>query len=281
MASLDNSLTLITGGTGKTGSRLAKLMKDSGYPVRIGSRAAAPAFDWNDRGTWQGALAGVSSVYVAFQPDLTAPGALAIVQAFFAQALAAGARKIVLLSGRGEEEAEAAEQALMATRADWTILRASWFNQNFTEGFGDVIRTGTLALPVGPIPEPFIDADDIAEVAFAALTRPGHSHKLYELTGPRALTFAEAAAEIAGATGRSLRFEQVSADAFKRDALAQGLPEATVALMLHLFITLFDGRNTKTADGVAQALGRPPRDFSAFVKQAATSKIWEADHVGA
>jgi uncharacterized protein YbjT (DUF2867 family) len=197
--SLKGDLTLVIGGTGKTGRRLADLLRQAGHRVRIGSRNAEPRFDWENRETWRPALQGVKAAYVAYQPDLAAPGALETVDAFFRKAVDSGGEKLVLLSGRGEVEAE---QALQATGADWTILRASWFCQNFSEGvFLDAIVAGEVALPSTAAAEPFVDVDDIADIAFAALTDPGHSRRLYEITGSRALTFAEAIGEIAQAAG--------------------------------------------------------------------------------
>jgi len=275
----NNDLTLITGGNGKTGRRLAERMIAARRPVRIGSRGATPAFDWEDRATWAGALDGVSAVYVAFQPDLTVPGALETLTALYAQALAAGARKLVLLSGRGEEEAQAAERALQATGADWTILRATWFSQNFSEGhFLEPLQEGELALPVGAVPEPFIDVEDIADVAFAALTQPGHSHRLYELTGPRALTFAEVVAEIAAATGREISFAAIPAQDYRAALEEAQVPADLTDLVLHLLTTVLDGRNTPVAHGVRQALGREPRDFSEYVRQTAATGVWGGTH---
>jgi hypothetical protein len=165
-------LTLVIGGTGKTGRRVADRLVKAGQPVRIGSRGAEPPFDWEKPDSWGQALQGVKAVYVAYQPDLAVPGALETVRAFFAQAVESGVEKLVLLSGRGEVEAEQAEQALQATGVDWTILRSSWFCQNFSEGFFlDSILSGEVALPVGAVAEPFVDVDDIADIAFAALTR--------------------------------------------------------------------------------------------------------------
>jgi uncharacterized membrane protein len=171
----------------------------------------------------------------------------------------------VLLSGRGEVEAEQAEQALQATSVDWTILRSSWFCQNFSEGFFlDPILAGEFALPVGSVAEPFVDVDDIADIAFAALTDPAHSRQLYEITGPRALSFADAISEIASATGREIKFIPVSADDYRAELVRQGVPNDYIDLVLYLFATVLDGRNTPLADGVQRALGRPPRDFFAF-----------------
>ena len=275
----ENDVILVLGGTGKTGRRVADLLRQAGQPVRIGSRTAEPPFDWTNRETWKPALRGVKAAYVAYQPDLAAPGALEIVDAFFRQAIDSGVEKLVLLSGRGEVEAEQAEQALRATAADWTILRASWFFQNFSEGaFRDSIVAGELALPPCQAAEPFVDVDDIAEIAFAALTKAGHSRKLYDITGPRALTFAEATREIAQAAGRDIRFGTVQPEDFRAQLVASGVPAVDANLVIYLFATVLDGRNTPVADGIQRALGRPPRDFSEFVRRTAATGIWGGNH---
>ncbi|MGB8702566.1 MAG: hypothetical protein WCD18_24395 [Thermosynechococcaceae cyanobacterium] len=268
-------MTLVIGGTGKTGRRVADRLLKAGRLVRIGSRTAERPFDWENRDTWGQVLQGVKAAYVSYQPDLAVPGALETVQAFFAQAIANGVEKLVLLSGRGEEETEQAEQALQVTSVDWTILRSSWFCQNFSEGFFlDPILAGQVALPVGLVAEPFVDVDDIADIAFAALTDRLHSCQLYEITGPRALTFAEVIGEIARATGRDITFIPVSADDYRAELVRQGVPDDYIELVLYLFATVLDGRNTPLTDGVQRALGRPPRSFSDYVRQTAATGIW-------
>jgi len=278
-AGLEGDLTLVLGGTGKTGRRLADLLRQAGHGLRIGSRSAEPRFDWENRDTWRPALQGVKAAYVAYQPDLAAPGALEIVDAFFQQAVDSGVEKFVLLSGRGEVEAEQAEKGLQATGADWTILRASWFCQNFSEGvFRDAILAGDVALPSTAAAEPFVDVDDIADIAFAALTGPGHSHRLYEITGPRAVTFAEAIGEIARATGRDIKFAAVAPEIFRAELVANGVPSVDADLVIYLFTTVLDGRNTPLADGVQHALGRPPREFSDYVRRTAATGVWGGIH---
>jgi uncharacterized protein YbjT (DUF2867 family) len=266
---------LILGATGKTGRRITERLQAAGLPVRLGSRAATPAFDWEDQTTWAAALDGIHAVYISYQPDLAVPGALETVQAFTDLAVKSGVGKLVLLSGRGEVEAEQAERVVQNSGVDWTILRASWFFQNFSEAhFLEPIVQGELALPVGDIAEPFVDAEDIAEIAVEALTQPGHSDQLYELTGPRALTFAEAVEEIAHVTRRDIRFAAVPAEAY-RQALEQAeLPAQLINLVLYLFTTVLDGRNTPVADGVQRALGRPARDFTDYVRRTAASGVW-------
>jgi uncharacterized protein YbjT (DUF2867 family) len=269
---------LILGATGKTGRRIAQRLQAAGVPVRLGSRGATPAFDWEDRSTWAAALDGVHAVYISFQPDLSVPGAVETVQAFTDLAVRSGIRKVVLLSGRGEVEAEHAERVVQNSGVDWTILRASWFCQNFSEAhFLEPILEGQLALPIGNIAEPFVDVEDIAEIAVAALTQPGHANQLYELTGPRALTFAEAVAEIARETKRPIDFVAVPPDAY-RQALEQAqLPAELIDLVLYLFTTVLDGRNTPVADGVQRALGRPARDFTDYVRRTAASGAWDVE----
>jgi uncharacterized protein YbjT (DUF2867 family) len=267
--------TLVLGGTGKTGRRIVDRLQKLDLPVRVGSRSAHPPFDWEDRSTWRPALDGITQAYVSYYPDICVPGALEIVQAFFQEALSAGVTKLVLLSGRGEVEAERAENALQATNADWTILRCSFFNQNFSENFFlDPILAGEVALPIGSVAEPFVDAEDIADVAVAALTQTGHSRKLYELTGPRALTFEQAVAEISDVTKRPIRYSTVSADEYATGMRRAQVPEEVIALVLYLFGTVLDGRNTPTVDGVLQALGRQGRDFSDYVRRTAATGVW-------
>jgi uncharacterized protein YbjT (DUF2867 family) len=267
---------LVTGGTGKTGRRVIKRLEQLKWPLRVGSRSGKPPFDWRDAATWKPALEGMDAVYIAFQPDLAVPGAVDIIQRFTKTAAAAGVKKLVLLSGRGEKEAEECEQVVMKAGLDWTILRASWFCQNFSEGaFLEAIQAGHLALPAGDIGEPFIDADDIADVAVAALTEEGHNSQLYELTGPRLLSFKEAAREISNATGKAIQYEQVPAAAYTEVLGSYGLPEDVIWLVNYLFTEVLDGRNASLKDGVQRALGRKPIDFSVYVQKAAATGIWD------
>jgi uncharacterized protein YbjT (DUF2867 family) len=257
---------LVLGATGKTGSRVLARLNDRGIPTRAGSRAGAPPFDWENESTWGPALEGTRAVYISYFPDLAVPGAADTVGAF---AQRASGRRLVLLSGRGEEEAQRTEELVRAASPEATIVRASWFNQNFSEGYmADSVREGVLALPVDGTPEPFVDAGDIADVAVAALTEPGHEGELYELTGPRLLTFADAAREIADATGRELRFQPVALDEFMA-----AVPPDFAWLLRYLFTEVLDGRNASLADGVQRALNRRPRDFRDFAREEAAALL--------
>ncbi|MFC3326033.1 NAD(P)H-binding protein [Mesorhizobium cantuariense] len=266
---------LILGGTGKTGRRLAERLTAHGTPARIGSRSGSPRFDWEVPATWGPAMQGVSAVYISYYPDIAVPGAAEIVDAFARLAVANGITRLVLLSGRGETEAQRTEEMVKASGADWTILRCAWFSQNFSEGFlVESVAGGEVALPVGNVGEPFVDADDIAEAAFVALTEPGHVGQLYELTGPRLLSFADAVAEIAKAAGRDIRFVRISHEEFTAALAAHELPPEFAWLLNELFTEVLDGRNETLTDGVQRVLGRQPRDFSAYATETAATGIW-------
>jgi uncharacterized protein YbjT (DUF2867 family) len=268
--------TLVIGSMGKTGRRVVEKLTKLGWPVQGASRSSNPKFDWNDSTTWKPALKGIKSVYISFQPDLAIPGSVPIIQRFTETAVAQGVEQLVLLSGRGEVEAQLCEEVVIRSGVDWTIARASWFNQNFDEGnFLEAVKAGHVALPAGDIGEPFVDADDIADVAVAALTEEGHSRKIYEVTGPRLLTFRQAVEEIARATGRPITFEKIPMDAYAAALSEYGLPADVISLITYLFTEVLDGRNESITDGVEKALGRKPKDFSEFAKKAAAEGVWK------
>lgn len=267
--------TLVVGGTGKTGRRVADRLAARGISTRIGSRSSDIPFKWEDSSTWEAALENVGAAYVTYSPDLAVPEAPPAIRDFAKLALERGVKRLVLLSGRGEEEAQRCERIVQETNPAWTIVRASWFSQNFSEAFFlEPLRSGVLALPASDVVEPFVDVDDIADVATAALTESGHEGQIYEVTGPRLMTFAEAVDEIAKATGRELRYLQVPMDAFVQGMRAHETPEQIVSLTRYLFETVLDGRNAKLADGVQRALGRAPRDFAEYARQAAATDVW-------
>lgn len=273
--------TLVIGVNGKTGRRVAARLAEAGWPVRPASRSAETRFDWADESTWPPALAGVDAAYITYYPDLALPGAAEAVGAFAELAVANGVRRLVLLSGRGEPGAQAAERRLQASGAHWTIVRCAFFDQNFSELFADAVRHGVLAMPGGETREPFLDAEDIADVAFAALTDDRHIGQLYELTGPRLLTLADAAAELSAAIGREVRYQPITADAYARELTALGLPADDAAAIAALIAEVLDGRNAYLTDGVQRALGRPPRDFRDYARNAAASGIWSPEQTAA
>lgn len=269
------ALTLVLGATGKTGRRVAERLEARGHAVRRGSRSASPSFDWHNEKGWEASLEGVTSAYITYAPDLAMPGAADAIQAFVDLAAKRGVRKLVLLSGRGEAEAQACERIVQSSGLDWTIVRASWFNQNFSEGaFVDMVLNGAITLPAGDQAEPFVDADDIADVAVAALTEDRHNGEIYEVTGPRLMTIADVAAELSSATRREVAYVDVPHDGFVAEVANSGAPADVVWLLDYLFSTVLDGRNAHLTDGVQRALGRPPKDFADYASDAAASGVW-------
>lgn len=271
---MTESPILVIGSTGKTGRRIAQRLYKQGALVREGSRRSQPAFDWAEPSTWSTALKGVKAAYIAYHPDLAAPGAPAAIQEFTANAAQAGVKRLVLLSGRGEHNAQRCEKIVRNAGLEYTLIRASWFAQNFSEGaLFDPVMAGVVAMPADGVREPFIDADDIADVAVAALTEDRHVGELYEVTGPRLMTFAEAVKEIADAAGREIAYHPVSLAEF-HTALTQDAGPEMADLLTDLCREVFDGRNESLTDGVQRALGRPPRDFADFVRTAAAAGVW-------
>ncbi|MEO1598966.1 MAG: NmrA family NAD(P)-binding protein [Pseudomonadota bacterium] len=267
---------LVIGATGKTGSRIATLLESKGHVVRRGSRGAAVPFDWDKPETWPAALVGVSSAYVSYFPDIAFPGAVESVEAFTAVARKAGLQRLVLLTGRGEHHAERAEEIIRRSGIPFTIVRAAWFAQNFSEGaLLEPVMAGVLPMPGGDVLEPIVDVDDIAEVAVAALTEDGHTGALYEVTGPRLMTFAEMAGELSAAIGRPVKHLPLSFEEFHAE-LFQANGEMIADIITEIARETLDGRNARLADGVQRALGRPPREFRQFARIAAADGAWAA-----
>lgn len=267
---------LVIGGTGKTGRKVAERLTSKGNIVRIGSRSMQPSFDWQDMSTWDEALAGMDMVYITFQPDLAVPGALDAIENLTNKAKKAGIKKLVLLSGKGEREAELCEQVVIHSGIDYTIVRASWFNQNFSESFFlDSIVAGQVALPKAEARVPYVDTDDIADVVVAALMSDKHSGQVYQLTGPRLWTFKEVMNQIANATGRKIPFTSISLPAYVKMLEDFQVPADYIWLINYLFSEVLDNqKNTEITNDVEKVLGRKPIDFVSYVKETAATGVW-------
>jgi uncharacterized protein YbjT (DUF2867 family) len=278
MTNNNTDLTLVLGGTGKTGSRVAARLTEMGRAVRIGSRSGVPPFDWDDRTTWVPALTGATAAYVTYYPDLAFAGASDAIADFARTAIEHDVRRLVLLSGRGEKGAQKSEQVVMDSGADWTVVRCAFFAQNFDEGFvTDEVRAGQFALPAGDVREPVLHIDDIADVAVAALTEPGHVGQVYELTGPRLMTFTEVAAELSQAAGYPVRYLPITVADFAAGMKEAGLPDDFADGLAAVFSEIMDGHNGYLTDGVQRVLGRAPRDFSEYLRTAAATGVWRRD----
>jgi uncharacterized protein YbjT (DUF2867 family) len=268
--------TLVLAGTGKTGRRLVTRLRERDVPVRVGSRRGSPPFDWEDEATWIPAVHGAGAVYLAYYPDAGFPGAAAAIGTFADLAVREGVRRIVLLADRGAREAERGEAAVRDSGAEWTVLRAGFITQNFSEEFlAEAVRAGVVALPAGAVAEPFIDAEDIADVAASALTTDEHAGAVYELTGPRLMSFADAVAEIATAVDREIRYVPVSAQRFASALTERGAPAEYARMLAALLDEVFDGRRAVLTDDVERVLGRAPRDFRRYVRDTAPTGIWD------
>ncbi|PRX96779.1 NAD(P)H-binding protein [Allonocardiopsis opalescens] len=268
---------LVLGATGKTGRRVAARLRALGLRVRAASRTADVRFDWTEPATWGPALDGADRVYLV-PPDDPAPTA-----AFVRAAEDAGVRRFVLLSGRGAEHFGAgfgagmaeAERAVRGSGAAWTVLRPNNFDQNFDEDLWHApLAAGRLGLPAGAVPEPFVDVEDVADVAVAALTGDGHGGRVYELSGPRGLSFGQAVAEIAAASGREIRFEELSPQQYRAELLASGVPAAAADSLVAMFALHEAGLTARPATGVRDALGRDPVDFADWARRAAAAGAW-------
>jgi uncharacterized protein YbjT (DUF2867 family) len=271
---MQRSPILVIGSTGKIGRRIVRQLTERQISVRGGSRQSTPPFDWEAPETWSESLRDVKAAFISFYPDLAVPQAPAAIEHLVERARDAGVKRLVLLSGRGEANAQRCEDIVRRSGLDFTLVRASWFSQNFDEGhlLGPVLD-GMIALPAGNVREPFVDADDIADVAVAALTDDRHGGRLYELTGPRLMSFSDAAAEMSRATGRQIGYLPISSDEF-RAAMAQNVGSELADMFTELCAEVFDGRNETLGDGVQKALGRAPRDFADFCHTAAASGVW-------
>ncbi len=267
---------LVLGSNGKTGRRVAaRLENNPEVEIRLGSRNEKIPFDWENPQTWENVVKDIDTVYITFQPDLAVPFAAEAIENFTKLATKNGVQKIVLLSGRGEKEAQVCEEIVKKNAKYWTIIRASWFNQNFNESFFlDPILYGIVALPRAEALEPFTDADDIADVVTTALLNDSHNGKTYELTGPRLLTFKQAVNEIAEASGRNITFQSLSLEEYTQMLREYQVPEDHIWLVNYLFEQVLDGRNSNITQDIENILGRKAKDFSAYAKETAKTGIW-------
>ncbi|RVX44649.1 uncharacterized protein YbjT (DUF2867 family) [Nonomuraea polychroma] len=260
---------LVLGATGSTGRRVAGLLRASGHNVRAASRSGETTFDWSRPDTWEPAVAGASAVY------LMAPDGIPIDPQFVSLAVARGARRIVLLSSgaieaMGDERLMSAERTVRESGAEWTILRPSWFDQNFDEGFFQpAIMAGEVVVPLGDVRQAFVDAGDIAAVAAAALTEDGHAGRTYEITGPSSLTLGEAVEIIARAAGREVRYRGGDEDYLT----AMGFSEQAMA-EVKAFAALRGLGDQPVSEAVRQVTGRPPKTFETYATEAAAQGAW-------
>lgn len=267
---------LVIGGTGKTGRRVVEKLNQQNQNVRIGTRSSSPAFDWNDSSTYVHALKGMDKAYIVYHPDLAIPGAKEAIRLLAKVAKNEGVKKVVLLSGKGEREAEHCEQIIMHSGMEYTIVRASWFMQNFSESFFlDPILSGHVELPKSEAKVPYVHTDDIASVVVEALLHDAHNGQIYQLTGPGTLTFPEVIDAIAKVSGREIRYTPCSLKQYIESLEGLSVSDDYIWLLDYLFSNVLDapGNNVVTED-VEKVLGRKPIDFNAYAEETVKTGVW-------
>ena len=265
---------LVTGATGKTGSRIASILEKEGHPVRRGSRSSECYFDWQQPESWVESLANVRAVYICYYPDFAFPGALTVLENFIDQAKSANVEQVVMITGRGESSAQRAEKIILKSGLDATVLRSAWFAQNFSEGsLLAPLMSGVVPMPGDGIAEPLVDLDDFAEVAARVLTEFGHEGKTYEVTGPELINFEQVAEIFSQVLNRSIQYVPITFEQFHRE-LEQATDILYADIVTNIARETFDGRNAKVGDGVAQVLHRKPHSFYQFAEKALVSGIW-------
>lgn len=267
---------LVIGGTGKTGRRVVSGLNQFGHNVRIGGRKSTPTFDWDDVSTYAEALKGIDRAYIVYYPDLAVPGAKDAIKALTEVALQEGLEKVVLLSGKGETEAEACEQIVANSGLNYTLVRASWFNQNFSEGaFLDFILAGHVALPMPKAEIPFVDADDIAEVVTKVLLDDSYNGKTITVTGPEKRTFREIVEVMEKGIGKEIQYQAISIEEFKQGMKQAGLPDSYVWLFGYLFQeVLGNPDNQMVSSDVEKVLGRKATSFEDYVEKTVKTGVW-------
>jgi uncharacterized protein YbjT (DUF2867 family) len=275
---------LVLGGTGKTGTRVARRMTELGHSVRTAARHGADArFDWDDHATHRTAVDGVDRVYLVAPVMRTRFAAQ--VSAFLDLAEAVGVQHITYLSAYGIDTAppeialRAVELDLMGrTSMTHSIVRPAWFMQNFSETFLNPIH-GAITVPTGNGGEAFVDADDIAAVAAATLADPSsHAGAQYAPTGPDRLTMREAAELIGSVIGQPVRHVDIDRLPWVDAVIASGVPAEYGEMLTLLTETIASGNGSRPNDDVHTVTGAPPTSFTEFAQR--TASAWAAEVAG-
>lgn len=273
---------LILSGKGKTGRRVAAQLQARGIPFRLASRSSEQRFDWYDESTWSATIAGADTAYLA--PPV-GPTGLAQAGRFMKQAAAEGLRRVVLLSGRGvgspgrdfavyDGQLEL-EHAVQASGADWTIVQPAWFAQGFSEDFLRYhVLAGEIRLSAGTGAEAWIDTNDVGDVMTTALLDETYTGQVLAISGPRPLTMTEIADTLSTATGRPITYVDLEPEKHVGELIEQGLSQEDAEAVRDLFAVIRNHRSEYVSDGVQRVLGRPPRDFTDWALETATTGVW-------
>ncbi len=272
-------MILVTGATGTIGSALLPLLVNRDVPVRalshspasrerleaLGVEAVDGDFDQPD--SIEAAMAGCDHVFLLSPPH---PDQVRREEAVIDAAVRGGVGHVVALSVMGANRRSPAAFArwhaeiddhLMASGTRWTILRPSGFMQTHLLPVDSVRTEGLWYGMTGDGATAYIDGDAVAAVAATVLTTPGHEGAVYELTGPRAITMPEAAAELAQVIGRPVAYVDVPAEQFQANLAGAGLPDWLAGSVAALYRTIREGHATTVTNYVEQITGQSPRTY--------------------
>ncbi len=273
-----DNFVLVTAPNSKTGKQVVKLLEKENIPFRAASRSTSPSFDWEDEKTWSPAMSGTNAIYAVIPPNLAFADMPVRFKTFLKHCEAEQIKRIVLLSGRGEEEASRIEDIALSSTIPTTVLRASWFAQNFSEGyFVEGVANGLLALPSKLVREPFIDTRDIAKAAAFALKDTSSNDNIYELTGPELLSFEDVANKFTKHLDQPVTFVYVPLEDYLNELQQFGVPSDEIELTRFLFDELLDGRNAYTTSDLNLLLGEQGTSFEQFIQHTKSSGVWQPE----
>ena len=279
-------MILVTGATGTVGRALVRHLSERGAAFKAMVRkdadrdtlehagVAAVMADYADPARLSEAMAGIEQVYLigpADPPHVSHEGA--VIDA----ARQAGVRRIVKQSAMAAHDMSACtfkrwngmvERQLMQSGLAYTILRPTGFMQNFVNyDAARIAADAAIRAPLGDARVSWIDVRDIAGVAAAVMDEEGHDGRVYDLSGPEALSHHEVAAKLSAATGREIRYEPLSDAEWFRQMLARGLPAAAARSMLSLYQAYREADPGPVTGWVEVLTARSPRSFDAFARE--------------
>ncbi len=274
-----NDTILVTGASGNAGREVVAALAAGRIVARQPGQNGCPRLDFTDPATWPACLEGVRALFLMRPPPIADMAKTLI--PFVAAARAAGVAHVVFMSVAGADKAawvphHKVEVALAAGPPGWTILRPGFFAQNLADAYlRDIREDARLYVPAGRGQVAFLDLRDLGAVAAQALTDPAaHDRQAYTLTGPRAVTFAEVAALLSAATGRSIHYTAANIPGYVRHLRRRGVPWGAVAVQTYLHVGLRWGQ-AATVDPILQrVLNRPAGDIATYISDHAA--LWKA-----
>jgi uncharacterized protein YbjT (DUF2867 family) len=263
---------LVIGATGTTGSRVVTFLSQRGVLTRQATRTPrSPGqvrFDWADRATHADALRGVGAIYLIAPIEVSDP--VPLVKPFLKEALRQGVRRVVQLSSSALPEGGpglgAVHHLVRTMMPEWTVLRPSWFMQNFVGDHlvAQGVETGEIVTATGNGRVAFVDAGDIAAVAGHALTDEIPHNTEHILTGPEALSYADAAGILTRQTGRTIIHRSVSAEEAVIRITAHGVPTEFAKALAAMDTDISGGAEDRVTDTVKAVTGLTARSFQTF-----------------